>query len=124
MRKGESLIGSGTKSTYGTVGERHSASKLNKVTSADGVVLLHEGNEVVDGVVDTVVGLEVGLDGREEQHGAVSTSATREQIFVRIQYNDLRCKYLRLGTLALGDRNGVVWYIRQHNVSPDMQYKY
>ena len=110
--------------TYRTVTESNSSSKLDEVTSADGVVLLHEGNEVVDGVVDTVVGLEVGLDGREEQHGAVSTSATREQIFVRIQYNDLRCKYLRLGTLALGDRNGVVWYIRQHNVSPDMQYKY
>ena len=109
MRRGESLVGSGTESTYGTVGKRHSASKLNKVTSADGVVLLHEGNEVVDGVVNTVVGREVGLDGGEEQHRAVGTTTAIERTYisdsVRLEKCDLDS---RLGTLALRDSNGVV----------------
>ena len=61
---------------YRAVAESDGTSKLDEITSTDGVVLLHEGNEVVDGVVDTVVSRKVGLDGREEQHGAVSTAPT------------------------------------------------
>ena len=60
---------------YRAVAERDSTGELDEVTSAD-VVLGKEVKEVVDGVVDTVVGAEAGLDLREEQHGAVSTSAT------------------------------------------------
>ena len=74
---------------YRAVTESDSTSKLDKVTSTDGVVLLHERNQVVDRVVDAVVSGKVGLDGGEEEHGAVSSATS-------------------LGALALGDSNGIV----------------
>jgi hypothetical protein len=60
----------------GAVGERHRARELDEVAGADRGVLGEEGDQVVDAVVDAVVRREVGLDGREQEHGAVrSTSA-------------------------------------------------
>ena len=67
--------------TYGAVGERDGTSELNEITGGDGVVLLHERDQVVDGVVDTIVGVEVGLDRREQKHGAVSTASTAKTMY-------------------------------------------
>ena len=62
-------------STYGAVAESDSACELNKVRGRDGV-LGHEGDKVVDRVVDTVVGRKKRLNGREQEHRAVcSTTA-------------------------------------------------
>ena len=63
--------------TYGAVGERDGTSELNEIAGRDGVVLLHERNEVVHGVVDTVVGGEVRLDIREDEHRTVGTSTAK-----------------------------------------------
>lgn len=60
---------------YGAVAERDSTSELDEIASTDGVVLLHKRNEVVDRVVDTVVGREIWLNRREEEHRAVGASA-------------------------------------------------
>ena len=66
----ESLI-----STYRTVAESDSAGELDEVASGDGV-FGQEGNEVVDGVVDTIVSSEKRFDGGEQEHRAVSSAAT------------------------------------------------
>ena len=39
-------------------------------------MLGEEGDEVVDGVVDTIVSSEERLDGREQEHRAISSSTT------------------------------------------------
>ena len=71
--------------TYGAVAEGDGTSKLNEITGRDGVVLLHEGDEVVDRVVDAVVGREVGLDGGEEQHRAVrATTAVEHSTYTSV----------------------------------------
>lgn len=53
---------------YRAVAECDGTSKLNDVSSRDRGVLSHERDEVVDGVVDTVVGREERLNGGEEEH--------------------------------------------------------
>ena len=60
--------------TYGAVAEGDSTSELDEITGTDGIVLLHEWDEVVDRVVDAVVGSEVGFDGREKKHRPVGTA--------------------------------------------------
>lgn len=59
-----------------TVTNSYRCGELNKITGTNGVVLLHEGDEVIDGVVDTYISIEVGLDGRKEKGRAVSSSST------------------------------------------------
>lgn len=67
-------------STYRAVAKSNSTSELNNIASADGVVLLHERNQVVDAVVDTVVRLKIRLNGREEEHRAIGSPTTSFQI--------------------------------------------
>ena len=43
-------------------------------------MLGQERNQVVDTVIDTVVRGKVGLDSREQEHGAVSSAATVNRI--------------------------------------------
>ena len=65
---------------YRAVGERDGTGKLDEVTSRDGVVLLHERDQVVDAVCDTEVGEEGRLDGREDEHRTVRSSTTAHRL--------------------------------------------
>ena len=56
------------------VGNGDGSSELDEVTGSDGVVLLEEGGQSVNTVTDTEVGVEVGLDVGEDEHGPISTS--------------------------------------------------
>jgi hypothetical protein len=75
------------------VGQRNGTRKLDEIASADRRVLSEEGDQVVDAVVDTVVGLKVGLDGREQEHGAVGSTTTVNQIQDSCQFVDLKYAY-------------------------------
>ena len=59
---------------YRAVAERNSAGELDEVASRD-VVQRQEVDEVVDAVRDTVVGYKERLDGWEEKHRTVGSSA-------------------------------------------------
>lgn len=68
------------RNTYGAVAECDSACELDEVTSTDRVVLLHERNEVVHTVGDTVVGREERLNSWEKEHRAVGSSTAAGKI--------------------------------------------
>ena len=53
--------------TYRTVTKSDGTSELDEVSSGHGV-LGQEWDEVVDGIIDTIVGRETWLNGREEEH--------------------------------------------------------
>lgn len=61
---------------YRAVGERDGTSELDDIAGTDGVVFLHERNEVVHGVVNSVVGLEVRFDRGEKKHRTVGSATT------------------------------------------------
>ena len=69
----------GTLETYRAIRECNSTRELDEITGADRGVLGQEGDQVVDTVVNTSVGVEVGFHGREEKHGAVRSSTTKMQ---------------------------------------------
>ena len=69
-------LGGQSLGAHRAVADSDGTSELDEIASADRVVLLHERDEVVHGVVDTVVWPEVGLDGREEEHRAVGSTTT------------------------------------------------
>lgn len=52
--------------TYRAVRQSNGTGELDEIASTDRVVLLHERDQVVDRVVNTVVSREVRLNGREE----------------------------------------------------------
>ena len=65
--------------TYGAVAESDGTSELDEVSSTDGVER-QEVEQVVNTVGDTVVGLKEGLNGWEEEHGAIGTSTAENSL--------------------------------------------
>ena len=70
------ILREGDTCTDRAVGDSDSTGKLDEVTSRDLGELGEEGDEVVDRVGDTEVCEECGLDGGEDEHRTVSSSAT------------------------------------------------
>lgn len=77
------------------VGDTNGSRELDHVGSRDLGVSLDEGGDGFDTVTDTSVGAEVGLDGGEDDHGAISTSTGS----------------LSSSPQSRGDGDGVVWYV-------------
>ena len=59
---------------------------VNLQVGGGDVVLLDEGTLLVDDLVDTEVGVEVGLNVREQDRRAISSSSTIIQNLVNIVY--------------------------------------
>ena len=94
--------------TYGAVTESDGTSKLDEISSRDRRVLSHEGDEVVNRVIDTVVGREQRLNGREKEHRAVSSATATNRAFRRV-FSTVEGLNSRRGTQALRNSNGVVY---------------
>lgn len=81
--------------TYRAVAERDRASELDEISGRDRRVLGEEWDKVVNRVRNTVVGREVGLDGGEKKHRAISSASTTN---FRLQFQcgfNIRASYLR-----------------------------
>ena len=101
--------------TYRAVAYSDRTSELYEVTSRDLRELRQEGDQVVDRVGDTEVREERGLDGREDEHRAVSSSTTARQNYGQRQahrskhhHHSFIRRYSRRGALAARDGDGII----------------
>lgn len=89
----------------GAVGKSDGTGELDEIASGEGRELGQERRESVHRVINTEIGREVGLDGVEDDHGAVSTSAPTSQGELKEPSVE---KLHKLESTRLGEANGIV----------------
>lgn len=87
--------------SYGTIAERDCARKLDDVAGTDSRVPTHEGDQVVDTIINPVVRMEVRLNGGKEEHRSVGTATAVRNDFSMHAIKDGKRYTYALGPLLL-----------------------